>query len=90
MEQDNSTIHDFDFDLICEFFSTIPRQGPGSPETTRNALRFIDHLNERSTICDLGYAIGTMYMDIIQECEKLGDYVVNVVEARMNTRQHYV
>lgn len=36
------------------------------------------------------YAIGTMYMDIIQECEKLGDYVVNVVEARMNTRQHYV
>ena len=33
------------------------------------------------------YAIGTMYMDIIQECEKLGDYVVNVVEARMGTRQ---
>ena len=34
------------------------------------------------------YTIGTIYMDIIQECEKLGDYVVNVVEARMNTRQH--
>ena len=34
------------------------------------------------------YTIGTMYMDLIQECEKLGDYVVNVVEARMNTRQH--
>ncbi len=34
------------------------------------------------------YAIGTMYMDIIQECEKLGDYVVNVVEARMGVRQH--
>jgi phosphate:Na+ symporter len=33
------------------------------------------------------YAIGTMYMDIISECEKLGDYVVNVVEARMNTKQ---
>ena len=33
------------------------------------------------------YAIGTMYMDIVSECEKLGDYVVNVVEARMNTRQ---
>jgi phosphate:Na+ symporter len=28
-----------------------------------------------------------MYMDIIQECEKLGDYVVNVVEARMGTKQ---
>lgn len=33
------------------------------------------------------YAIGTMYMDIVSECEKLGDYVINVVEARMGTRQ---
>lgn len=33
------------------------------------------------------YTIGIMYMDIINECEKLGDYVVNVVEARMGTRQ---
>lgn len=29
------------------------------------------------------YALGTMYIDIISECEKLGDYVVNVVEARL-------
>ena len=28
------------------------------------------------------YAIGTMYNDLINECEKLGDYVVNVVQAR--------
>jgi phosphate:Na+ symporter len=33
------------------------------------------------------YAIGTLYMDIVQECEKLGDYVVNVVEARMGVKQ---
>jgi phosphate:Na+ symporter len=33
------------------------------------------------------YGIGTIYMDLINECEKLGDYVVNVVEARMGTRQ---
>ena len=32
------------------------------------------------------YASGSMYMDIIQECEKLGDYVVNVAEARMGRR----
>ena len=32
------------------------------------------------------YGIGTMYMDIICECEKLGDYVINVVEARMGFR----
>ena len=28
------------------------------------------------------YAIGTIYTDLINECEKLGDYVVNVVQAR--------
>ena len=33
------------------------------------------------------YGIGTIYMDIINECEKLGDYVVNVVEARMGLKQ---
>ena len=32
------------------------------------------------------YATGTIYMDLINECEKLGDYVVNVVEARMGIR----
>ena len=32
------------------------------------------------------YAIGTIYMDLINACEKLGDYVVNVVEARTATR----
>lgn len=28
------------------------------------------------------YALGTAYTDLINECEKLGDYVVNVVQAR--------
>jgi phosphate:Na+ symporter len=32
------------------------------------------------------YQIGVHYMDIINDCEKLGDYVVNVVEAHVNHR----
>jgi phosphate:Na+ symporter len=28
------------------------------------------------------YAIGSMYVDIVNECEKLGDYIVNVMQAR--------
>jgi len=32
------------------------------------------------------YAVGTIYMDLINECEKLADYVVNVIEARMGVR----
>ena len=35
---------------------------------------------------EYSYAVGTIYMDLINECEKLGDYVVNVVEARLGTR----
>ena len=42
----------------------------------------IQAINDRQ----YGYAEGTMYSDLVSECEKLGDYVVNVVEARMGTR----
>ena len=29
------------------------------------------------------YSLGTLYTDLISECEKLGDYIINVVEARL-------
>ena len=51
----------------------------------RNQLRSqnINDINNH----EYSYGVGTIYMDIIAECEKLGDYVVNVVEARMGTRK---
>ena len=50
----------------------------------RNQLRSqnINDINDHL----YSYAIGTMYMDIVSECEKLGDYVVNVIEARMGRK----
>lgn len=36
---------------------------------------------------EYNYAIGTIYMDVIAECEKLGDYIINVVEARTGVKQ---
>ncbi|MCI6701801.1 MAG: Na/Pi cotransporter family protein [Prevotella sp.] len=33
------------------------------------------------------YTIGTYFMDIINECEKLADYVLNVVEARVGSKK---
>ena len=33
------------------------------------------------------YQMGVYYMDIIAECEKLGDYVVNVVEASTDRKE---
>ena len=51
----------------------------------RNQLRTenINDVNDH----EYSYAIGTMYMDIVSESEKLGDYVINVVEARMGLRK---
>ncbi len=67
MSNENNNIHDFDFNLICEYFSLIERQGPGSPEMTIKALSFIDNLNEQSVIADLGCGTGGQTMTLAQQ-----------------------
>lgn len=66
MSNENKTIHEFDFSLICEFFSLMERQGPGSPEATLQALRFIDNLTEKSLIADIGCGTGGQTMVLAQ------------------------
>ena len=44
MDNENKSIYEFDFNLICEYYSNLERQGPGSPEVTTKALSFIDNL----------------------------------------------
>lgn len=58
MSNENKSIHEFDFNLICEYFASVERQGPGSREVTLKALSFIDNLNEHSRIADLGCGTG--------------------------------
>jgi SAM-dependent methyltransferase len=58
MSNENKSIHEFDFQLICEYFSTLERQGPGSPEITVRALSFIPNLNNTSRIADIGCGTG--------------------------------
>ncbi|MDP8208372.1 MAG: class I SAM-dependent methyltransferase [Candidatus Electryonea clarkiae] len=62
MSDENKTIHEFDFELICEYFSSIERQGPGSPEVTIKALSFIDNLTTDSKIADIGCGTGGQTM----------------------------
>ncbi len=62
MSNENKSIHEFDFNLICEYFSLIERQGPGSRETTIKALSFIDNLNDKSLIADIGCGTGGQTM----------------------------
>jgi phosphate:Na+ symporter len=47
--------------------------------TLRNKLKMhnIEDVNSKK----YDYTVGVIYMDLIAECEKLGDYAINVVEA---------
>lgn len=58
MSDKDHTIYDFDVALICEYFSSMDRQGPGSREATIKALSFIDNLHDKSIIVDLGCGTG--------------------------------
>lgn len=35
------------------------------------------------------YQMGIHYMDVVNDCEKLGDYIINVVEAHAHVRLTY-
>ncbi len=66
MSKEDKSIHEFDFSLICEYFSAMERQGPGSPEVTIKALSFIDNLNDGSRIADIGCGTGGQTMVLAQ------------------------
>ena len=72
MSNEYKTIHEFDFNLICEYFSNVERQGPGSPEVTVRALGFIDGLTPQSRIADLGCGTGGQTMTLAQRAPGRG------------------
>lgn len=69
----------------CEDLSTAPSL---EIENDINVLR--DELKIESVSEDYvhedSYAVNALYIDVINDCEKLGDYVMNVVEARLGKR----
>jgi ubiquinone/menaquinone biosynthesis C-methylase UbiE len=69
MNKENTSIHEFDMNLICEYFSRLERQGPGSPEMTVKALSFIDNLTAESQILDLGCGTGSQTMVLAQHIQ---------------------
>ncbi len=68
MNKDNN-IHQFEFNLICEFFLKLKRQGPGGQAETLKALSFIRGLSEKSVIADLGCGTGGQTMTLAQHVE---------------------
>lgn len=69
MSNEEQNVHDFDVELICEYYLSMDRQGPGSPEVTIKALSFIDNLNEKSKIVDLGCGTGGQTIVLAQNTQ---------------------
>ena len=74
MSNEQQTIHEFDLNIIHDFFSNTERQGPGSSEETLKALSFIEGLTEKSKIADIGCGTGGQTMVLAQNtsCEIIG------------------
>ena len=66
MSNEIKSIHEFDINLICEYYSSVERQGPGSPEVSIKALSFIDNLTKESHIADIGCGTGGQTMVMAQ------------------------
>lgn len=66
MKDEEQSIHEFDYELICEYFSSLERQGPGSPEVTLKALSFIDNQTSESQIVDIGCGTGGQTMALAE------------------------
>ena len=80
--------------LVGEAMEEMARVLDGT-KTDKNAALFLEkEINRlrdklrKDTIADVdahlySYASGTIYTDLVNECEKLGDYLINIVEAKL-------
>lgn len=66
---DHHSIHEFDLNLIAEYYSLVDRQGPGSPDITKKALSFVDNLTDHSRIADLGCGSGGQTITLAQHVD---------------------
>jgi phosphate:Na+ symporter len=59
-------------------------------ENRIDALRNVLRAQNTADVDDnvYSFAVGTIFIDLIRECEKCGDYVMNVVEAKLGKRDN--
>ncbi len=67
--QENNSIYDFDFSMICEYFSSITRQGPGSEASTHEAITAIPNINPGFKIADIGCGTGSSAIQLAKETQ---------------------
>lgn len=66
---EDKIIHEFEFELINEFFTELERQGPGSAAQTLRALSFIDNVSSNTKIADLGCGTGAQTIVLAQNTQ---------------------
>lgn len=69
MEQNHTPITEFDMSLIEDFFRRLPRQGPGSEESTLLALRHIGTLPHDAQIADIGCGTGCQTLTLARHTD---------------------
>ena len=85
------------FELLDKAFVNMIKvlEGEGDPDESWALENDIDDLrnklrSQNTMDVDAGkysFALGTIFVDIVRECEKCGDYVINAVEAKMGKRE---
>ena len=85
------------FSLLDNAFDNMIKvlKGEGDPDLSWELENEIDELrtqlrSRNAVDVDEGkysFSIGTIYVDLIRECEKCGDYIINVVESKMGKRE---
>ena len=84
------------FDLLSGAMESMEAvlKGEGDYDTSQDYENRIDSLRnvlraKNTEDVDEGvytFAVGTIFIDLVRECEKCGDYVINVVEAKLGKR----
>jgi phosphate:Na+ symporter len=69
----------------------IPQTDPNRTQNIENEINDYRKILKEKNVTDIeeqkySYQMSVHYMDVVNDCEKLGDYVVNVVEAHVNKR----
>lgn len=69
-----------------EYDITLSEEIENSINACRNRLKQenINNLDQHT----YGYVSGTVFSDLISECEKTGDYIINVVESRLGAARN--
>ena len=88
------------FSLLEEAFTnmSLVLKGEGDVEVSLSVENEIDALrtelrNRNAVDVDenqYSFVVGTIFIDLIRECEKCGDYIINVVESKKGKRENAV